>query len=83
MKQLGVPLAQAKMCGQVICIAFLGIKLDSVAGMSRLPLDKVSAFTESLETCLAGQESYLAPVASGSGSAEFCTAYHPHGTALL
>ena len=40
---LGVPLAPEKVCGPSTCITFLGIEIDSIAHVIRLPADKFSA----------------------------------------
>ena len=45
-RHLGVPLAPDKVCGPATCITFLGIEIDTVERMLRLPQDKLSALME-------------------------------------
>ena len=45
---LGVPLAMDKLEGQAQCLTFLGIELDTQAGVMRLPADKLSRLKDLL-----------------------------------
>lgn len=51
-QELGVPLAREKTVGPSTAVEFLGIELDSVQGVSRLPAGKVEAFVKALQGCL-------------------------------
>ena len=46
--ELGVPLAMEKLEGPAPCLTFLGIEIDSVAGVLRLPRDKLSKLQRAL-----------------------------------
>ena len=46
--ELGVPLATEKLEGPATCITFLGIEVNSAAGVLRLPQDKVKIMQEAL-----------------------------------
>ena len=46
--ELGVPLAVEKLEGPTTCITFLGIEVDTVAGVLRLPQDKLSRLRDAL-----------------------------------
>ena len=46
--ELGVPLATDKLEGPSHCLTFLGIELDTQAGLTRLPADKLSRLRDLL-----------------------------------
>ena len=48
-RELGVPLAMDKLEGPTHCLTFLGIEIDTQAGMLRLPADKLSRLQEELQ----------------------------------
>lgn len=52
-RRLGVPLAECKMVGPVLCIVFLGIEINSVAMELRLPLEKLLRVKELVAEWLA------------------------------
>ena len=43
-KRLGVPLAEEKLVDACTCLTFLGIEIDTVLGVLRLPAEKLSRF---------------------------------------
>ena len=49
-KELGVPLAAEKSEGPATCITFLGIQVDSWAGVLRLPSDKLQRLQQALRS---------------------------------
>ena len=46
--ELGVPLAEDKVEGPATCLVFLGIEVDTQAGVLRLPVEKLSRIREAL-----------------------------------
>lgn len=76
---LGVPLAQAKTCGPATTIEFLGIELDSEAGVSRLPQDKVRGLSKVLEVCLRAQKVTLHQLQVVVGQLNFALRIVPKG----
>ena len=47
-RELGVPLAMEKLEGPTTCLTFLGIEVDTMEGVLRLPQDKLSRLREAL-----------------------------------
>ena len=52
-KELGVPLAMDKLEGPSYCLTFLGIEIDTRAGVLRLPADKLSRLKEAMTSWVA------------------------------
>ena len=48
-EELGIPLALDKLEGPTDCITFLGIEIDTAAGVLRLPADKLAHMRVALQ----------------------------------
>ncbi|XP_075060986.1 uncharacterized protein LOC142149556 [Mixophyes fleayi] len=68
---LGIPIAADKTEGPATCLSFLGIEIDTAAGICRLPVDKVSKMHESIVEVLGSSSSTLRQVQSLLGRFNF------------
>ncbi|XP_054835512.1 uncharacterized protein LOC129329840 [Eublepharis macularius] len=69
--ELGVPLAEEKTEGPSPRLTYLGIELDSVAGLSRLPADKLARLRDLLTGTLARKKCTLRELQSIIGHLNF------------
>lgn len=68
---LGVPLAPSKTEGPAQVLIFLGIELDTVVGVSRLPVGKVQALVQDIQASLAKDKATLGSNKSLLGNLNF------------
>ena len=81
--ELGVPLAPEKTVGPVQSLTYLGLEIDSVSQSVKVPLDKLKALVDLLDTALSEQSMTLRSIQSLIGSLNFvCRAIAP-GRAFL
>lgn len=81
--QSGIPLAVEKTFGPAKQIVFLGIELDSVAMIARLPKDKLQNYSEEVKKISTRQKITLRELKSIIGKLQFaCTVVHS-GRAFL
>lgn len=76
--KLGVPIAEEKTMGPSTCIQFLGLELDTVAMLVRIPESKVSEICEKIVLLLSMKKAQLHQIQSLIGSLNFaCRAIIP------
>ena len=81
--ELGVPLAPEKTLGPLQTICYLGLAIDSVRGLIRVPAPKVQALRAKIQTVLGQKKISLVDIQSLVGSLNFvCKAISP-GRAFL
>lgn len=76
---LGVPLAPGKTVGPAQVLTFLGIELDTIAGESRLPLDKVRDLAQQLQAAAGQDRATLEFIQSLLGKLNFAARVIPAG----
>ena len=82
-EMLGIPVAEDKLEGPSQCLIFLGIEIDSVAMVCRLPGDKIAALSESLTQWLSRKKCTKVELLSVIGSLSFaCKVVKPGRTFL-
>ncbi|KAJ7331886.1 hypothetical protein JRQ81_014066 [Phrynocephalus forsythii] len=69
--KLGVPLAQEKTEGPTERLTYLGIEIDTIRGISRLPSEKVQALRDTLESLLKKRKCTLKELQSLLGHLNF------------
>lgn len=79
MKRFGVPLAEEKTVGPVTVLSFLGIELDSVSMVFRLPPDKLARLLTTIEEVLLKKKITLRQLQSLLGLLAFACRTLPMG----
>ena len=75
---IGIPIAPDKTVQPTQVITFLGLELDSVAMVVRLPVHKLNECTALIEACLKKDKTQLKPLQSVTGTLNFaCGAVVP------
>ena len=72
MADLGVPLAEEKTEGPTEVLCFLGLELDSIHMVVRIPRDKIVELIEKIEMVLQREKVTLRQMQSLIGSLNFC-----------
>ena len=81
--QLGIPLAEEKTVGPTKQIVFLGIELDSVAMIARLPIDKLHNYSEEVQHLATQRKVTLRDLKSTIGKLQFACTVVQSGRAFL
>ena len=79
---LGVPLAADKTEGPATRLSFLGIEIDTVAGVCRLPQDKVESFRAAVRRCWEAKSVTLHQLQCLVGQLNFALRVVPMGKAF-
>lgn len=79
---LGVPLAEGKTEGPTTRLTFLGIEIDTTAGMCRLPREKVAAFEAAIDACQVARKVTLHQLQVLVGQLNFALRVIPMGRAF-
>ena len=81
--ELGVPVAYHKTAGPTQIITFLGIKLDTLNMVARLPIDKLDKYKHELKLAMTHDKLTLRELKSLIGKLQFATAVVRPGRAFL
>ena len=82
-RQLGVPLAEEKTEGPSTRLTYLGLEIDTVAQVVKIPHEKVSALLHMLRGALEAEEMQLKKIQALIGSLNFVCRAIPPGRAFL
>ena len=80
---IGMPIALEKTTEPQQVITFLGIELDSVQQVARLPVGKIEKYTNKILAILQAKEITLSALKSVIGNLSFCTSIVTGGRAFL
>ncbi|VDH97584.1 Hypothetical predicted protein [Mytilus galloprovincialis] len=72
-RQLGVPLAENKTVGPTTCITFLGLEIDTVLMLVRIPPEKLDKLKFMLDQVLSKKKMALKELESITGLMAFCS----------
>ena len=81
--ELGVPVAYHKTAGPTQIITFLGIELDTLNMVARLPMDKLDKYKHELKLAMTHDKITLRELKSLIGKLQFATAVVKPGRAFL
>lgn len=82
-KTIGVPIAYHKTVGPSTCLSFLGIELDSVNMVARLPVDKLTEYKNTIQNLLLSPSCTLKDMKSILGKLQFATSVVSSGRPFL
>lgn len=82
-QKAGIPLAPHKTEGPTRCLTFLGVELDTLLMLARLPIDKLQKYSLNIDTLIGSEKVTLRQIRSIVGQLQYSTCVVTPGKAFL